>query len=33
LKKQLHAKLAELGDADPIATEKSLVKGKKKKRK
>jgi N-sulfoglucosamine sulfohydrolase len=26
LKKQLHAKLAELGDADPIATEKSLVK-------
>jgi N-sulfoglucosamine sulfohydrolase len=33
LKKQLHAKLAALGDADPIATEKSLVKGKKKKRK
>ena len=26
LKKQLHAKLAELGDADPIATEKSLIK-------
>ena len=25
LKKQLHAKLAERGDADPIATEKSLV--------
>jgi uncharacterized sulfatase len=27
LKKQLHARLAALGDADPIATEKSLVKG------
>ena len=26
LKKQLHTKLAELGDADPIATETSLVK-------
>jgi len=26
MKKQLHAKLAELGDADPIETEKSLVK-------
>jgi N-sulfoglucosamine sulfohydrolase len=31
LKKQLHAKLAELGDADPMATEKSLVKSKNKK--
>ena len=27
LKKQLHAKLAALGDADPIATEKLLVQG------
>ena len=27
LKKQLHAKLAALGDADPVATEKSLLKG------
>ncbi|MCP4773672.1 MAG: hypothetical protein GY880_05490, partial [Planctomycetaceae bacterium] len=26
MKKQLHAKLAELGDANPIETEKSLVK-------
>lgn len=27
LKKQLHAKLAALGDVDPVATEKSLLKG------
>ncbi len=27
LRKQLHAKLAALGDADPIATEKSLIRG------
>jgi uncharacterized sulfatase len=31
LKKQLHAKLAELDDADPMATEKLLVKSKNKK--
>ena len=28
LKKQLHIRLEQLGDRDPIATEKSLVKGK-----
>ena len=33
MKKQLHAKLAELGDTDPIATEKSLVKTKEPKKK
>jgi N-sulfoglucosamine sulfohydrolase len=33
LKKQLHAKLGALGDADPIATEKSLVKAPKSKKK
>jgi hypothetical protein len=31
MKKRLHARLAELGDADPIATEKALIDPKKNK--